>query len=150
MIEINTSKQPLDIFGKILEIPSNKYPGIYRRLNWLEWHESLGEKPEEWDNMGVDEKYSLIKKPMAFMKQSAGEKAILREGHCKEGLKTDQAFEDWWDSWKVEQLLEKLDNIGTLCKEIAQNSAEKGVEQSKAFVFSLLFFLLGLLLGLLF
>lgn len=137
--------RPSDIVKKTLDIPSERWPEIWQSLNRFEWHEALGEKPEAWDSMDIDQKYSLIHEPMSFIKQMVGEKALLRQGFRKDG----RGFEDWWDSRAVEQLFKKLDDIGRLCKEIAQNSTEKGVEQSKAFVFSLLLFLLGLLLGLL-
>lgn len=71
---------------------------IGHHLNKWEWLDILPGKPDGWDEMDFEEKHKWASAICAFIDMRVGEKALLRYFHTTELGKTDDEFEDWWES----------------------------------------------------
>jgi len=103
----------LDTLSKISE---DEWPSIHCKLNRWEWDDRLGTKPEDWDDMPswkdkkilwfttceedkkTRTKFKIISPLNQFIDNSVGAKAVLRYHHIHNLGRTDQQFEDWWNS----------------------------------------------------
>ena len=90
----------------IESIPREKYPEIWDKLNCYEWHPALGNAPQGWDSMTRDEKMPYIETWNAVL--DCSEKEKLRFHHIHNLGRTEQQFEDWWDSKVFQDIMEEI------------------------------------------
>lgn len=82
----------------IPDMPYQTKLEVYDRLNCREWPAVLGKPPEGFETMNVEQKLAEVEPIMQQIEMEIGKKAVLRY-HQKHNLgRTDQQFEDWWDS----------------------------------------------------
>jgi len=99
------------------KVPENEWMSIYDNLNDWTWDDRLGEKPDDWDTMRhvkyrkilwhtsfyfVNHKArtlcNIICPIQDYVESCVGKKAILRYHHIHNLGRTNQEFEDWWES----------------------------------------------------
>ena len=71
---------------------------ICHHLNGWRWIDILPGKPDGWENMTQDEQFLWTEPICSYIESGVGQKALLRYYHKTECGKTDQEFEDWWES----------------------------------------------------
>lgn len=97
-------------------VPEKEWPAVYNALNQWEWDSRLGDKPVGWDDMPLyaNKKFlwfticrenkrahtrsRIISPILRYIDGLIGHKAVLRYHHIHNLHRTDQQFEDWWDS----------------------------------------------------
>lgn len=109
----------LEIFRYIGGLPYEEIVRVGHVLNKWEWPDVLPGKPENWDEMQYDEKCRWVSPIRRYIKASVGEKALLRYHHKSEFGSSDQAFDDWWDSFYRE------------CSEECCNKTDCGCRQTE-------------------
>lgn len=113
---------------------------MYQKLNDYEWAEELGEPPESFKTNPMECKdLSYI---CEYIRQRCGNKALLRYYHKTELGKTDQEFDDWWDSTHLSD--DPFDEVPKRCREYHTDSKRN---YGSLFIKSFLTFLLGLICG---
>ncbi len=98
------------------EIPEQEWPEVYDLLNSWNWSSKLGIAPTDWNTMPswsnrkflgltiyqedrrTRTKNKIITPIMRCIELKIGRKAILRHHHVHNLGRTEQQFEDWWDS----------------------------------------------------
>ena len=103
---------------KLFQIPESEWPSIYDTLNGWGWDGRLGYKPSDWEEMedfktkkflwiqtySPDRKartrHSVVAPIVESIRNVVGEKALMRYHHTHNLGRTDQQFEDWWQSQK--------------------------------------------------
>lgn len=95
-----------DMIDKICKLPHEDICRIGHLLNQYEWPDDLPGKPRGWDDMGYEERSKISIEIFRFIQMHVGEKALLRYFHKTELGRTDQQFEDWWDSHRHKRVLE--------------------------------------------
>lgn len=107
--------------AKLKTIPYDELPAVYSNLNRWEWDERLGKKPVDWDDLEkfhhkrfsykedkrTKTKHKIIAPLIASIEYRVSEKALFRYHHVHNLGRTDQQFEDWWDSKLIESLSSK-------------------------------------------
>ena len=101
-------KMLLQQIKQLNAVPRGIYPEIYDRLNSWEWHPALGEAPEGWDGMTWQEKRPYIQEWMGHIKSKCSEKELLRYHHIHNLNRSEQQFDDWWDSYVLDGIIEEL------------------------------------------
>ncbi len=91
-------REAFEITEKIRNFPNNTLVRIGCAINRHEWIEELPGKPDGWEEMTESERHLWSAPIFEFIEVRVGYKAMLRYHHTVEGNKTDQEFEDWWDS----------------------------------------------------
>lgn len=95
-----------NVIDAILKLPHEDICRIGHLLNQYEWPDDLPGKPRGWDDMGYEERSKISIEIFRFIQMHVGEKALLRYFHKTELGRTDQQFEDWWDSHRHVSVLE--------------------------------------------
>ncbi len=117
-----------EIIDKAQRMPFAQRVKIVHHLNCYEWIDELPGKPEGFEEMSFDEKVAWVSPIYRYMSGLIGDKAVLRYFHTTELGKTDQEFEDWWDSMRHDPLtmLKKENyNIENYATQRTNNSADK-------------------------
>lgn len=91
-------------------IPMEDLPEVWSRINHFEWDTRLGEMPDGWENMSILEKHQVTRDIYSCIESRSSRKELLRYHHKVELGRTDQQFEDWWDSMVLSELREKMRN----------------------------------------
>lgn len=87
-------------------IPREQYPEIWNELNQFQWHPALGSAPQGWDSMTYKEKMPYIETWNSVL--NCSEKEKLRYHHIHNLGRTEQQFEDWWDSKVFQDIMEEI------------------------------------------
>lgn len=83
----------------------NELAEIYHIINIWEWHDCLGEKPLNWDNLPdysfskqhtLPTKKDIINPVARHIRSLIGEKETLRYLHVSKLSKSHYQFEYWW------------------------------------------------------
>lgn len=102
-------------YEKIKALSNQDLIEIHDTLNCWKWDDRLGKKPEDWDTMPhfknsfcvlnfhkiskkAKTKHNIIKPLMECIELTIPQKAILRYHHLHNLGRTEQQFEDWWQS----------------------------------------------------
>ena len=104
------------VINALRDVPEKEWPAVYDTLNHWEWDSRLGDKPAGWDNMPrytlkkflwsticrenkrARTRSRIIEPILQYIDGLIGHKAILRYHHLHNLHRTEQQFEDWWDS----------------------------------------------------
>lgn len=91
-------------------IPMEDLPEVWSRINHFEWDARLGEMPDGWENMSIPEKHQVTRDIYSCIESRSSNKELLRYHHKVELGRTDQQFDDWWESMVLSELLEAMQN----------------------------------------
>lgn len=91
-------------------LPREALPEVWNRINRFEWDTRLGEMPNGWENMSLLERHQATKDICSCIESRSSSKELLRYHHKVELGRTDQQFEDWWDSMVLSDLREEMRN----------------------------------------
>jgi hypothetical protein len=103
----------IKISEEIKKIPHEKLLRIYDAMSRYIWSDDLPSKPEGWEEMSFAEKDKWSHWIVKSIEQELSRKTILRHHHTHNLGRTEEQFNDWWDS-KILSGLE--DNYKELCK----------------------------------
>lgn len=99
------------MYEKLKSFTTGELCEIDNTLNGWGWDDRLGEKPEGWDNLPrFDERDKVITKDtyvspiLRSIEVIVTKKALFRWHYINNLGKTNQEFEDWWDSDIEKQL----------------------------------------------
>lgn len=115
-------QQILQILDLIAEMPTNDKIRIAHQLNTYEWLDILPGKPVEWDIMNFAEKDEWIHPIYSYIETIVSTKALSRYHHINELGRSEQEFNDWWDSLpeiskiSIYQRQEILEELKDYCK----------------------------------
>ena len=98
LTEQEREKQLLELTDVIKTFPFSTLVRIGHAMNENEWPEELPGKPDGWDEMSINERSEWSMSLYQYIRARVGYKAMLRYYHKTELGKTDQEFEDWWES----------------------------------------------------
>lgn len=138
---------------KILSgVPVSEYPRIWNELSFWEWPPELGEAPSGWEEMNLNEKHEIIKPICEYLDVVVGRKGLLRYLHTTKFGKTDQEFDDWWDSnFSACQTDCKFKDsnevLGKQAKGKTKKSTDYRIQHLETTVRTLICFLCGSVLG---
>lgn len=108
----------------IHDMPYQTKLEVYDRLNCREWPAVLGKPPEGFETMNVEQKLAEVEPIMQQIEMEIGKKAVLRY-HQKHNLgRTDQQFEDWWDSLG-KQLFDESQDLRKMVNEKPNGNAKE-------------------------
>jgi hypothetical protein len=89
-----------DVYELVNRLPREILPMVENALNEWEWPNELGEAPTGWENMTPDEKFSNSK--FRALCDTLGiiipTKVSLRYHHTNNLGRSEEEFEDWWQS----------------------------------------------------
>ncbi len=102
--KLPTEQELLEIIDKVERLPFAQRVKITHHLNSYKWIDELPGKPEGFEKMSIDEKAAWVSPICQYMSKLIGDKALLRYFHITELGRTDQEFEDWWDSMRHDPL----------------------------------------------
>jgi hypothetical protein len=78
---------------------------IWNKLNYWDWADELGDKPESWDTMsnaksinGMTTKYDIVTPIMKEICDHIGLKECIRWHHLNNLNRTNEEFENWWEN----------------------------------------------------
>lgn len=143
----------LEASEKVKAIPKSSLVRIKDEMNHWNWPEELGEAPAGWEAMTMDEKFKhpKFRAICSELDSHVFEKASLRYHHIHNLGRTEEEFEDWWQSrmWEtLEMLRDELDNKRNQSIKIAEycakNSTKGSTSKRKLCLKAVLGFLLGM------
>ena len=142
----------LEASEKVKAIPKSSLVRIKDEMNNWNWPEELGEAPEGWETMTLDEKFDHPKFRAINLELDCrvSKKASLRYHHIHNMGRTEEEFEDWWQScmWEALKLGDELDNKRNQSIKIAEycakNSTKGSTSKRKLCLKAVLGFLLGM------
>lgn len=109
MKKITTAEELVQMEGILSELPYEKLLEIWSRMRiWL-WPEELGTAPEGFCEMGPDEKLYHIHPWMELIEGMTSRKSRMRYLHIHELGRSEEQFEDWWQS-EMYTMLENMEN----------------------------------------
>lgn len=98
LTEQELERQLLELSDVLDTLPFSTLVRIGCAMNEYEWSEEFPGKPDGWDEMSFDERTAWSMPLYQYIRARVGDKAMLRHFHKTEFGKTDQEFEDWWES----------------------------------------------------
>ncbi len=132
-----TEQELSEIIDRAQRMPFKQRVKIAHHLNRYEWIDELPGKPESFEEMNFEEKDAWISPIYQYMSGLIGDKALLRYFHTTELGRTDQEFEDWWDSMHHDSLSmfkQKNHNIEDYSAQRANNGTNKRNPQIMPFL----------------
>lgn len=88
-----SDERKVELLEALDRFPKSLWPKIFWSISPDSWPEELGEKTEDFWEEG-----NFI---CEFIHERIGSKAIMRYANVSSGNMTDQMFDDFWDSMKV-------------------------------------------------
>jgi hypothetical protein len=98
-------------FNKMYGLSDQELIEVDDTLNGWDWDERLGPEPEDWKRLpwykhnifGFNKKHvktrlNIVDPLMHYIETKVSRKAILRYHHVHNLGRTEQQFEDWWQS----------------------------------------------------
>ena len=93
-----TYERLVQIERQLSGIPRERLLEMRDELNRWTWPEELGETPAGWENMSLSEKREHMNDWFGVIGSKFNRKEMLRYHHIRNLHRTEQQFEDWWDS----------------------------------------------------
>lgn len=112
----------LQISDLIDQMPTADKIKIAHHLNLYEWLDILPGKPEGWEAMSHEERCEWIDPIYRYIERRVSTKALSRYWHINELGRSEQEFNDWWDSLpelrkiSIYDRREILDELKYYCK----------------------------------
>lgn len=112
----------LQISDLIDQMPTSDKIKIAHHLNLYEWLDILPGKPEGWEAMSYEERSEWIHPIYRYIEGQVSKKALSRYWHINELGRSEQEFNDWWDSLpelrkiSIYERREILDELKYYCK----------------------------------
>lgn len=133
----------------VRSIPRRDLTRILYELNSWNWPEELGEAPEGWESMTIDEKadHPKFRAICSELENEVSEKAFLRYHHTNNLGRSEEEFEDWWQSeiYDALKLLREKQNQ-QLCSNRAYSGKGSSEKRHSKVMFTLAVFL-GTIIG---
>ena len=105
-----TAEDVLKWDARLAAVPQKEWSKLWNALNDHMWPEELGEPPEDFEieNNVCCSVHPVVAYLMQSIEISCGKKSCLRYFHKTELGKTDQEFDDWWESMIKKELEEEF------------------------------------------
>ena len=120
---------------------------IVEAMDEYEWPEEVPGKPDGWEAMSLSDRHMWTGPIIQYITMRVGNKANLRHYHKTKFGKTDQEFEDWWDSYSLLSLREQQEELNKSYSR--SHCGDHKRYYCGLFIEAILFFALGLLTALL-